>query len=302
MPTSRKVAFISGGSRAIGKSCAAELAAAGFDVAITSRTIHEGEDAAGDANAALERPPASLAAAVEAVERAGTRCLALPVELSDPATVSAAVIRVLERWGRIDVVIHNGRYMGPGHMDEFLNTSVELLRKQMEANLFAPLIINQLVLPQMILNGDGTVINMGSLAAYSSPLRPAGAGGWGMGYAVSKGALQRVAGVLRAELGDQGVHCFNLQPGLIAEGAGRGAPAEVAGKVVRWLSTSPEATAYNGQTIEAQPFCHERGLLPGWSGPCVEDELVADPDLAGYNLQQHSEALRGQPFRAARPT
>lgn len=291
-----KVAFISGASRAIGLACAAELAAAGFDVALTSRSLREGEDpAALDAAASLEQAPASLKAAVEAVEQAGARCLALPVELADPATVSAAVIRVLERWGRIDVVVHNGRYMGPGNMDRFLDTSLELLRKQMEANLFAPLVIDQLVLPQMIANGGGTLINMGSPAAYSSPLRPAGAGGWGMGYAISKGALQRVAGMLRAELGEQGIRCFNLQPGVIAETAGRrGAPPAVAGKVARWLCADPDAGALNGQTIEAQPFCHERGLLPGWNGPQAEHAESAEYDLAGYNLQQLSQALRAR--------
>ena len=294
MTNPRKVAFISGASRAIGRTCAAELAAAGFDVAITSRSLHEGEeDGARDGALDLDRTPASLAEAAQAVEQAGARCLAMPTELSDPATVSAAVTRVLERWGRIDVVVHNGRYMGPGNMDPFLETSLELLRKQMEANLFAPLVINQIVLPQMISGGGGTVINMGSLAAYASPLRPAGAGGWGMGYAVSKGALQRVAGMLRAEVGDKGICCFNLQPGIIAESPGRrGAPPEVAGKVARWLCTSPEAAALNGQTIEAQPFCHERGLLPGWSGPQAETRESAEYDLAGYNLQQISQALR----------
>jgi NAD(P)-dependent dehydrogenase (short-subunit alcohol dehydrogenase family) len=161
----------------------------------------------------------------------------------------------------------------------------------MEANLFAPLVIDQLVLPQMIARGGGTLINMGSLAAYSSPRKP---GGWGMGYAVSKGALQRVAGMLRAELGEQGIRCFNLQPGAIAETPGRrGAPPEVAGKVARWLCTSPEAAGFNGQTIEAQPFCHERGLLPGWAGPEPEPADAFEYDLAGYNLQQLTQALRG---------
>jgi NAD(P)-dependent dehydrogenase (short-subunit alcohol dehydrogenase family) len=113
-----------------------------------------------------------------------------------------------------------------------------------------------------------------------------------MGYAVSKGALQRVAGVLRAELGDEGVLCFNLNPGIIAETASsRGAPPEVAGKVASWLATSPEAAALNGGTIEAQPFCHEHGLLPGWDGPYVPTTATADYDLAGYEAML---AARGQ--------
>ena len=91
-----------------------------------------------------------------------------------------------------------------------------------------------------------------------------------MGYGVSKGAFHRVAGFLAVELADQGIRCFNVQPGLIAtERIGQdmakhgipnhGAPAEVVAKVVTWLATDPEADAYNGANIEAPYFCHERG-------------------------------------------
>ena len=69
-----------------------------------------------------------------------------------------------------------------------------------------------------------------------------------------------------------------MQPGLIAtERIGQdmakfgianvGAPPEVVANVVVWLVTNPEANAFNGKNVEAQYFCHERGLLPGWDGP-----------------------------------
>jgi hypothetical protein len=53
-----------------------------------------------------------------------------------------------------------------------------------------------------------------------------------------------------------------------------GAPAEVIGAVVAWLCTSDEAAAFNGANIEAQYFCHERGLLPGWDGPSYHDNSI----------------------------
>jgi NAD(P)-dependent dehydrogenase (short-subunit alcohol dehydrogenase family) len=280
--STRKTAFISGASRAIGRAIAVGLAAAGFDVALTSRSLDEG-----GAPATPGGPPPSLDAAREAVEQAGSRCLALGCELSDPHSVAAAVNQVLEAWGRVDVVVHNGRYMGPGNMERFLDTSVERLRTQMEANLFAPLVIDQLVLPGMIAAGGGLIINMTSWAGYSTPLRPPERGGWGMGYSISKGALQRTAGMIRAEHGGQGVVCLNLQPGMIDEGGtGRGAPAETTGRVVSWLATSPEASSLNGETVEAQALCHRLGLLPGWDGPAVGGGPRVDYDLAGYNAQQ----------------
>ena len=104
----------------------------------------------------------------------------------------------------------------------------------------------------MIARGAGTIINITSGSGYGDPTKPAGQGGWGMGYGTSKGAFHRVAGFLAIELGDKGIRCFNVQPGLIATEriaqdmakfgiTNEGAPMEVMGKVVRWLCTDPEA-------------------------------------------------------------
>jgi hypothetical protein len=49
--------------------------------------------------------------------------------------------------------------------------------------------------------------------------------------------------------------------------ASAGEPPDVVGAVVAWLCCDPEAASMSGRNIEAQAFCHERGLLPGWTGP-----------------------------------
>jgi NAD(P)-dependent dehydrogenase (short-subunit alcohol dehydrogenase family) len=304
-----KVAFITGASRGIGKACAIELAEAGFDIAITARTVAEGEarEHSSTLRASDTTPlPGSLASTAELVEKAGARCMQVAADLMEPATVAAATTKVLERWGGVDVVVHNGRYIGPGHMDRFLDTPLDILRKHMEANLFAPLVIDQIVLPQMIARGSGTIVDITSGAAYATPAKPAGAGGWGMGYAISKGAFHRVAGILKTELAQHGVRCFNLQPGYIATERIRqdmakfgfdaddgSAPPAVPAKVVRWLCTSPEAEALNGENIEAQQFCHERGLLLGWKGPTLPKELGVVMDLSGYHAKRMLEGWAG---------
>lgn len=302
--TDRRVAFITGASRGIGKACAVDLAEAGFDVAITARTVHEGEQREHSStlrDSDTTPLPGSLLGTVAAIEAKGVRAMAVPADLLDAPSLGAAVATVLERWGHVDVVVHNGRYIGPGHMDRFMDTPVELLRTQVEANLFAPLEIDKLVLPSMIARGAGTIVNITSGAAYGDPTKPAGEGGWGMGYGISKGAFHRVAGFLATELGDAGIRCFNVQPGLIAtERIGQdmakfgiennGAPMEVVGKVVRWLCTDPEAEAFNGRNVEAQFFCHERGLLPGWDGPRVLDNNIR-LDTSGADLQAMEDDL-----------
>ncbi len=292
-----KVAFITGASRGIGKACALELADAGYRIAITARTVQEGEQREHSSTlkgSDLSPLPGSLQGTVGMIEQGGGTAMAIPADLLDSASLGAAVATVLERWGRIDIVVHNGRYIGPGHMDLFLDTPIELLRKQMEGNFFAPLIINKLVLPSMIARGEGTIVNITSGSGYGDPLKPAGSGGWGMGYGTSKGAFHRVAGFLAVELADKGIRCFNVQPGLIAtERIGqdmakfgitnKGAPMEVMGKVVRWLCTEPDAEQYNGRNVEAQYFCHEKGLLPGWEGPQLQDNSIR-LDTSGADL------------------
>ena len=225
----------------------------------------------------ITRPlPGSLDTTAAMVEEAGGRALPVVLDLLDRASLGAAVATVLERWGRIDVLVNNGRYVGPGHMDRLLDTPTELLDRHLEANVMAPVILAKLVLPQMVARGGGVIINLASSSGTMDPPHPAGHGGWGLGYGMSKGALHRLAGIVAVELGDRGIRAYNLSPGFIATerialdmaafgfDAGAGAPPDVVGAVAAWLATAPEARERNGGWIEAQPLCAELDLLPGW--------------------------------------
>jgi NAD(P)-dependent dehydrogenase (short-subunit alcohol dehydrogenase family) len=277
--SSRPVALVTGASRGIGKAIARHLSRVGYDLAIAARTRHEGEERehSSTVTASNTRPlPGSLDSTASEVEAEGGRALSVYLDLLDRTSLGMAVTRVLERWGRIDVLVNNGRYVGPGHMDQLLDTPVELIDRHLEANVMAPVILTKLVLPQMIDRGHGIVINLASSSGTMDPPRAAGNGGWGLGYGMSKGALHRLAGMLAVELGDKGVLAFNLSPGFVATeriaidmaefgfDASSGAPPDVVGAVAAWLVTSPEAAERNGQWIEAQEVCAELGLLPGW--------------------------------------
>ncbi|HVJ96810.1 MAG TPA: SDR family oxidoreductase [Acidimicrobiia bacterium] len=280
MTQETNIAFVTGASRGIGKAIAVELAEAGYDVAILARTVHEGESR--EHSSTVKRSdtsplPGSLDGTAELIRATGRQCLAVPGDLLDHPSLVAAVATVLETWGHIDVLVNNGRYVGPGHMDHIVDTPVDVLRDHLEANALAPVVLVKEVVPQMVARGTGTVIDITSTVAYEDPTEPAGQGGWGLGYAFSKAALHRIAGLLAVETRDTGVRAYNVQPGFIATeriaqdmaafgfDASSGAPAAVVAKVCRWLVESPDAPAFNGETIQAQPFCSERGLLPGWS-------------------------------------
>jgi NAD(P)-dependent dehydrogenase (short-subunit alcohol dehydrogenase family) len=292
MPT----AMVTGASRGIGKAIAVHLAGAGFDVALTARTVDEGEEREHSPTLRCSDTsslPGSLSSTAKLVRAVGVRSLIVPADLTDRASVIAAADTVLAEWGRVDVLVNNGRYIGPGHMDHFEETPLELLELHLEANVMAPLALIKKVLPGMLERGSGCIVNITSGAGFHDPPAPAGQGGWGLGYGFSKAALHRVAGILHLELADRGIRAYNVQPGFIATermaqdmgGYGfdpsRAAPPDVVGAVVAWLATSPGAAedvmddkAYpppirstkDGRNIEAQEVCRNLGLLPGWPG------------------------------------
>jgi NAD(P)-dependent dehydrogenase (short-subunit alcohol dehydrogenase family) len=307
---SERVAFVTGASRGIGKACAVSLARAGFDVAVSARTVAPGERREHSATLLVsdDRPiPGSLAETAALVEAEGRRVLTVPADLLDVDSVVRAGETVLDEWGRVDVLVHNGRYVGPGHMDRFLDTPLDLLDAPWRANVLGPLALTKVVLPGMLERGGGTIVDITSSAAYADPTAPAGDGGWGMSYGLSKGAFHRVAGFLMAEHGAEGLRCFNVQPGVVATERGAldsvqfgfgnwGASPDVVGAVVAWLVTEPAADAWLGRTVEAQFLCCELGLLPDWPGP-APNAVAIRYDLSGATLQQLEDdlATRGTP-------
>ncbi len=275
----KKRAFVTGASRGIGKAIAVRLAEGGYDVAITARTVQEGE--AREHSSTVKKSdtsplPGSLDTTADLMREAGAEVLVLPADLLDRGSLGAAAAVTLERWGTIDLVVHNARFIGPGHMDLQADTPVEVLEKHVQGNALAPLVINRVFLPAMLKQGSGTIIYITSGAAYHAPSAPAGKGGWGLSYGMSKAAGHMIAPLLHVEYGDQGIRAFNVQPGAIrterilqdmAEfgfGSDFGEPGAVIGEVVYWLATAPEADAHKGKTIEGQEFCYQNNLLPDW--------------------------------------
>ena len=270
----RPTALVTGASRGIGKATAVALAGAGFDVAITARTVHEGEGF-DDSDSARRAVPGSLDTTASLVESAGARALGVQMDLLDRASITAAAARVFEAWGRIDVLVNNAIHTGPGSMLPFDETTVEMIETKLSANVVAQVILLKTVLPHMAARGEGRIVNVTSAVAVTDPPAPPGRGGWGLAYAMSKGAFHRLAPNLAVEYPT--LTFFNLEPGYVEteralqnaaalglEGRYPGAPPSVPAAVIAWLASSPEAPELNGQMITAQKFAKERGLHDRW--------------------------------------
>src|ERR1700742_4583899 len=108
MPNKR--AFVTGASRGIGKAIAIRLAQGGFDVAITARTVEEGEQREHSSTVKKSDTtplPGSLTSTADAVRATGAEALVLPADLLDRGSLGAAAATVLERWGAVDLLVHN---------------------------------------------------------------------------------------------------------------------------------------------------------------------------------------------------
>jgi NAD(P)-dependent dehydrogenase (short-subunit alcohol dehydrogenase family) len=280
--TQEKVAFVTGASRGIGRAAALALAEAGFDVALSSRTVNEGDgrsqvSSVGDEERTVALPGSLKTTAAEVEER-GRRALIVPLDLLDVDALLAAPRQVLDQWGRIDVLVNNAIYQGLGTMDRVLDLTADSMTKLVLGNYVHQVLLSQSVVPHMLERGSGRVINMISGSARLDPPAPPGEGGWGIAYSASKAAFARVAGGINAEFSVKGVVAYNVDPGNVITEKRRAqhpddpyqekfgaAPAEATGQVIAWLASSDQATRFLGKWIYAPKLCADHGLLPGWS-------------------------------------
>jgi NAD(P)-dependent dehydrogenase (short-subunit alcohol dehydrogenase family) len=283
--TGTRVALVTGASRGIGRCAAIALARRGLDVVITARTVREGDGRAHASSSLVDDEPVPIAGSLEstaaAIEAEGRTCVAVPMDLMDRASVEAAAEIALASLGRVDVLVNNAIYQGPGTMDRFLDLPLELAERCLVGDYLHPMLLTQLVLPGMLERGEGRLVNMLSEAAFTTPPAPAGRGGWGVAYAAAKAAFHRVTDMCHVEFASQGVWAFSIAPGLTltesmrATGTDKAlidaghvpAPPEVAGEVAAWLGDDPAAGRYAGQMVSSRTLCKELGLVPGWPPP-----------------------------------
>jgi len=268
----QQVALVTGASRGIGKACAIALAGSGFDVAVSARTLVDGSATLDDGVTTL---PGGLDTTVQAIEASGRRGLAVEMDLLDRPSVLDCADRVVGHFGRVDVLINNAIYQGPGAMVPIADLGPEHLEPLFEGNVHAQLALIGRLLPTFIAQGGATVVNLTSMSARMDPPAPIGKGGWGAGYAMTKAALERVAPILTVEHRADDIVAFSVDPGLVtterqlAKGTATdysthfpAATPEVIGATVAWLVTDPAAREeYAGQVVFAQKEAKKRGLI-----------------------------------------
>ncbi len=282
MANPSKVALVTGASRGIGRGCALALAKAGFDVVLCARTVVEGtplEHSSTVKKSDTSPLPGSLETTATEVEALGQRALVAKLDLLVESDLERAVKDAVGEFGRLDVLVNNARYIGPGHMDLFLDTPMQVYEEHFVCNVLAPLRLVKLAVPHMRAQGGGIFVHVTSSAGFDETPALPGEGGWGLGYSISKAAFNRIAAGLGKELKQHSIAVINLEPGYV--GTERmaqdlkefgfdgldGLSVDVPGSVCAYLASHAMPMAFSGRTIYAPSFAVDVGLVDGESLP-----------------------------------
>jgi NAD(P)-dependent dehydrogenase (short-subunit alcohol dehydrogenase family) len=264
----RPTALVTGASRGVGKGIAVALAGAGYDVAITARTVTEGTAISPESGAVL---PGSLDETAAAIEAAGGRAVKIPMDLLDLDGLDAAVDQAFDAFGgTIDLIVNNAIFTGGGNDRRFGEVAVDDILKRVTGNITAQLLITRHALNRTLAAGASTTfLNITSAAGQHTPKKVAGEGGWALVYAVTKAGFHRIADMLALEYGDRGIRAININPGFVATErvlaagaqlefvASRGAtPAAIGASVLAILADD---------TIPNGAYVHSTDYLPGAS-------------------------------------
>ena len=188
-------ALVTGASRGLGRAIALEYAKEGARVVVCSRQ-HSPTGLPGTAEATAQR-----------IREAGGEAFALSCDVADEQQVNAMVERALHVYGPVDVLVNNAGAMVLG--ETLLEIGPEKWDASVAANLRGPFLLCRAVVPQMVRQGKGSIINIGSRMG-SDHLQ-----GGGVLYSSTKAAVHMFSLCLAEELREHNIAVNILSPGAL---------------------------------------------------------------------------------------
>ena len=253
-----RVVLVTGASSGIGEDTARRLQALGYIVYRAARRTDR----------------------LQALAADGIRPLAMDV--TDDASMSAVVNRILEETGRIDVLVNNAGYGSYGAIED---VPIDEARRQFEVNVFGLARLTQLVTPHMRTRGSGTIINISSIGGrLTTPL-----GGW---YHATKYAVEALSDALRIELAPFGIDVVVVEPG--------GIRTEWASIAADHLEATAEGSAYAAQIRAVAGAMRSESNARRYSPPEVIARTVGKIVTARRPRTRYAVGFMARPLIAAR--
>jgi 3-oxoacyl-[acyl-carrier protein] reductase len=197
----RKVAFVSGASRGIGRGIAIALAKEDFIVVGNARKYDPKNERIG------------LFEVKKTIESDGGQFLPVKGDIADGRDRERMVRETLEQYGKIDILVNNAG-VAPKNRLDILQTNEESFKQVFSVNAEGPFFFTQAVAKQMIQQLDqdttfkGCIIFISSISAYiSSPSRAE--------YCISKAAVSHMARIYAHRLSEYGINVYEVRPGII---------------------------------------------------------------------------------------
>jgi dehydrogenase/reductase SDR family member 7 len=185
-----QVVWITGASAGIGEALALQFAAAKSRLVLSARRESQ-----------LDRVWRLCAG----YGLAPDHLLVLPLDVTDYAAMPGAAVQVMERFGRIDMLINNA---GISQRSRCVDTDMEVYRRLLEVNVIGQIALTKQVLPRMIEQRSGHIAVTASVAGkVGAPFRT--------GYCAAKHAVMGFFDALRAEVAQQGIRVTTITPGFI---------------------------------------------------------------------------------------
>lgn len=257
-----QVALVAGASRGIGADVARYLARAGAKVAVAART-EQVQDA---------RLPGTIHSVTAEIEEEGGTALAVVLNLRDGESIRNAVQRVVDEWGRLDILVNNAAIFIPGDLETVLDRHIEL---SLQVNLRGPILTMQAAVPHMKAGGGGRIINVssrGSTFPGPGPYDPERRLGDDLLYGPEKSALEHFSQRQAVQLQSAGISVNVLSPvgriktpGNLFFSNDPEKPdldfetADAMGKATVWICEQP-ADKYTGNIVFDEELVSEAGL------------------------------------------
>jgi NAD(P)-dependent dehydrogenase (short-subunit alcohol dehydrogenase family) len=200
MKLESKVAIVTGASRGLGRAIAMGFSQQGASVVVAARTEE-----------AHKTLPGTIYQTAEEIKALGFKALALRCDVTDEESVNHMVQRTLEHFGHIDVLVNNA---GIAFYYPIIDTPLKRWEIVIKVNIGGAFLCAKAVLPYMIEQKRGSIINISSLAADE---RDEGTVPTGVAYAVSKAGLDRLTLGLATEVGKYNIAVNAVKPHRVVD-------------------------------------------------------------------------------------